>query len=288
MARNDMEDRLVAATQTNALFITQGSSSLPQNPRTGHPIDVLDVDAVTAENIGAIIQTGEDAANRWLVASANYTIFDRESGSAVEDCLEDMLRRCEHAMHVPPTVLNLRSNVFMPVGYRLEMRFSARMTGMRDDGLQFPDLATGVTGWCYQTRSPALCNLDSVSDIAGAGSRERRPFNMSIDRQNRIQAGRTWLISYPIFDPGEMQPLRNSPRGWSDVYAPGIHRITSDLIGPIVGIVNVDAGWNYDAIGLDPRPDVHASDPRIITVIDTVAQASLRLARLLVRSVPSE
>ena len=105
------------------------------------------MDAVTAENIGAIIQTGEDAANRWLVASANYTIFDRESGSAVEDCLEDMLRRCEHAMHVPPTVLNLRSNVFMPVGYRLEMRFSARMTGMRDDGLQFPDLATGVTGW---------------------------------------------------------------------------------------------------------------------------------------------
>ena len=69
---------------------------------------------------------------------------------------------------------------------------------------------------------------------------------------------------------------------------PGIHRLTSDLIGPIVGIVNVDAGWNYDAIGLDPRPDVHASDPRIITVIDTVAQASLRLARLLVRSVPSE
>ena len=69
MARNDMEDRLVAATQTNALYITQGSSSLPHVPRTGHPIDVLDIDAVTAENIGTIIQTGDDAANRWLVAS---------------------------------------------------------------------------------------------------------------------------------------------------------------------------------------------------------------------------
>lgn len=160
------------------------------------------------------------------------------------------------------------------------MRFSARMTGHSDDGLRFPDLATGVNGWCYQARSPAICNLQTVAEIAAR--RGERPFHMSRELQARIRTDRSWLISFPIFDATERQPLRERPRGMPAVYDVALQRLQADAVGPILGMVNVDAGWNYQELRISPEPVMHIADRRIIALIDTVAQASLRLARLLV------
>jgi hypothetical protein len=96
------------------------------------------------------------------------------------------------------------------------------------------------------------------------------------------------MICYPIFDPAERQALRVPVGGWPEIPAPGIHRLQSDLIGPILGLVNVDAGWDYTRLGLPPSPEDHAGDRRILAVIDTVVQASMRLARLLVWATRAE
>jgi predicted acylesterase/phospholipase RssA len=289
MARNDLEDRLVAATLSNQLVVAQESISLPPNPRTGQPLDVLDIDAVTADNIAAIIQSGETAALNMLRACGDRAIYDPGCGPDVLEFLEDLLVRCEHAMHTQSAALGFRANIFVAVRRRMEMRFSVRMHGSVDDGLCFPDLATGLTGWCYQTRSPAVCNLQSVSQIAGAGGGvAQRPYGLGSGLQQTIEPNRTWLISYPIFDPAERQPLQNAPKGLPGIYAPTVHRLKADQIGPILGILNVDAAWDYTAIGLSSTPDLHVHDTRIKVVIDAIAQASLRLARILVRRTPLE
>jgi predicted acylesterase/phospholipase RssA len=286
MARNDMEDRLVAATQTHALIVTQRPASLPPHPATGKVLDVLDLDAVTASNIQAIIRSGEEAANAALRAYGGFAVYNPECGPAVQTFLENLLQRCEHAMGVAPDRLGLRANIFMAIGQHLEMRFSTRMAGTTDDGLQFPDLATGLNGWSYQTRSPAICNLGVVSAVVGASGGELRPFRMSRRLQDRIEPDRTWLISYPVFDPTERQPLHDAPPAAASVYAPGTRRLQADHIGPILAILNVDAAWDYEELGLHESPDIHVADPRIVAMIDTVAQASLRLARLLIRQPP--
>jgi predicted acylesterase/phospholipase RssA len=288
MARNDLEDRLVVATLSNQLVVAQGSASLPVNPRTKRPLDWLDIDAVTADNIGMIIQSGETAALKTLHARGEYTIYDPGCSPEVLKCLEDLLLRCEHAMQVQRGELGFRANIFVAVRQRMEMRFSVRMHGSADDGLNFPDLATGLTGWCYQTRSPAVCNLQSVAQIANASVVAERPYGLQSGLQQAIEPHRTWLISYPIFDPAERQTLRGTPKGLPDIYAPTVHRLKADHIGPILGIVNVDASWDYTALGLSPIPDLHVDDPRIKAIIDTVAQSSLRLARMLVRQTSLE
>jgi predicted acylesterase/phospholipase RssA len=287
MARNDMEERLVAATHAHCLIINQETHSLPLNPKTGKPLQVLDVDAVTAENLGNLTKTGDEAANKALQARGNYVIYNPACAPDVLKQLKDLVERCERAMQMSvPDQFHMRSNIFIAVREKLQMRFSLRMEGAIDDGLEFKDLSTGVTGWCYQTRSPALCNLAHVASVAKAASTRAAssvaqpdlPYKVEPDK---IESSLSWLISYPIFDPAERQPLtgRLPP---PDVAAPGLLALQGQDVGPILGVVNVDAAWDYAALKLDPNPEIHVSDPRIIAVIDTVAQASLRLARALV------
>ena len=282
MARNDLEDRLVGATLSNQMVVNQASSSLPVNTRTGRPVDILDIEAVTVENIAEIIQSGEKAATDMLKNRNDYKIYDPACAPDVLVCLNDLLLRCEHAMYASADALGFRANIFMPVRSQMHMRFGARMDGYSDDGLIFDSLGKGLTGWCYQTRSPAICNMQILRDIADNIDISQRPYGMDSGLQKAVDPNRSWLISYPMFDPAERQPLRRAPSGLPTIYAPAMHRLKADEIGPILGILNVDAAWQYEKLNLDKMPDLHVADRRIKAVIDAVAQASRRLARLLV------
>jgi hypothetical protein len=282
MARNDLEDRLVSATLSNQMTVDQPAKTLPHNPQTSKPIDVLDIEAVTAENIGAIIESGVTAARGELIKRPHFQVYDLGCGPAVLECLTDLLSRCSHAMHATEASLDLRANIFVPEKAQMCMRFGVGMRGYPDDGLCFENLTQGLTGFCYQTRSPAICNLQSVAQIATKTDLAVRPFGMKAQQQRTVDPGRSWLISYPIFDPAERQVLRIPPKGLPAIYAPAMRRLTADHIGPILGVLNVDAGWDYGRLELDPSPDLHIGDPRIRGLVDAVAQASVKLARLLV------
>jgi len=286
MARNELEDRLINATQQEALIIEQDARTLPINPRTKRPLDVLDIDAVTKENISEIIRSGEEAAARRFEQVGIYTLYNPHCSEKIAEILEDLLRRCEHVMQRDPQELSLRANIFIPVEQRMEMCFSARMEGDPDDGLVFEDLRSGVTGWCYQTRSPAICDLRAVSEIWKKSAEDpsfQPPFKMSRLQQGRIRDDRSWLISYPVFDPTERQPLKRRDRLFPDVFGPALHPLKADMVGPLLGILSVDAGWDFDSLNLPRMVYDHVTDARIKAVIDTVAQASLYLARHLIR-----
>jgi hypothetical protein len=105
---------------------------------------------------------------------------------------------------------------------------------------------------------------------------------MTTQQQLTVDPSRSWLISYPIFDPAERKLLRTPPRGLPTSYAPAMHRLTADHIGPVLGVLNVDSGWDYGQLGLQTSPHQHVTDPRIKGVIDAVAQASVKIARVLV------
>ena len=282
MARNDLEDRLVAEALPNHLSVVQAASSMPVNPATGKPLGFLDVAAVTAANLGDIIRSGEAEANKVILASGNRQVYDPGCGPPVLAFLADLLVRCEHAMGCDPAEIGLRANVFLPVLSRMEMRFGVRMSGHLDDGLAFDRLDQGLVGVCYQSRSGCICNLEHVGRAHARAPAGAPPYGMDRGQQQSVDQHRTWLISYPIFDPAERRSLRSAPSALPRDDTPGMRRLATEHTGPILGVLNVDAAWVYDKLGLDPSPDLHFDDRRIVAVIDTVAQGSLRLASLLV------
>jgi predicted acylesterase/phospholipase RssA len=282
MARNDLEERLVAVTSPSHISVEQPVSSLPLNPDTGKPLGFLDVGAVTTANLAEIIASGEAEANKVIIQQDNRQVYKADCGQKVLTCLKELLGKCEHAMGANADKLKLRANVFIPVQSRMQMRFGVRMEGCLDDGLTFDTLDQGLTGLCYQSRSGAICNLEQVRSIVERASSDNPPYRMNRRLHSNIDPGRTWLVSFPVFDPAERRPLRVAPRGSVTGYTPAMRRLATEHTGPILGVLNIDAGWDYDMIGLDPSPDMHVTDRRIAAVVDVIAQTSLSLSRILV------
>ena len=282
MARNDLEDRLVEETYPNTLTVVQPVSSLPVDATTGKPIGFLDVGALTKAKLAEMVKSGEAAANKVLASKAHRQVYDPGCGPKVLTFLEDLLRRCEFAMRAEPGDLKLRANVFIPVQSRMEMRFGVRMGDYLDDGRCFETLDEGLTGICYQRRTAAICNLEEVAKIAEKGDTGLSPYNMDRRSHALVDPGRTWLISYPVFDPAERRPLRKASQASHQAYTPLMRLLPTEHTGPILGVLNVDAAWDYDKLRLERSPDMHVLDDRVVAVADVVAQASLGLARILV------
>lgn len=282
MARNDLEDRLVAMALPSHVAVTQPASSLPNNPATNKPLGFLDVGAVTAANLAGIIASGEAAANKVIVQQGNRQVYDPDCGQKVLACLEELLLKCEHAMGAEADEAKMRANIFMPVQSTMHMRFGVRMKGCVDDGLIFDTLDQGLTGASYRLRSGAICNLQTVREIAERPAAESPPYGMDRKFHLRTDPGQTWLISYPVFDPSERRPLHSAPRRPSSIYRPAMCRLATEHTGSILAVLNVDAALDYAKQKLNPVPDMQVMDRRIVAIIDAVAQTSLSLARILV------
>jgi hypothetical protein len=57
--------------------------------------------------------------------------------------------------------------------------------------------------------------------------------------------------------------------------------------GAVLGVLNLDAGWNYAAMGLDPDPDVHFSDTRIQAVVNLMQSTAFGIAGALIEAFPT-
>ena len=145
------------------------------------------------------------------------------------------------------------------------MLFSYNMEGDSDNRIVFPDVSTGVTGASYQLSTALVCNLDKVAKLRiSQPATYKRLFNMTAELQDKVKKDRSWLMSVPIFDPHEVRVLtKPRPVPSHDIPRVAICDLGIALGGPLLGVLNLDAAWNYDQIGIDPDPDVHSGDSRI-------------------------
>jgi hypothetical protein len=100
---------------------------------------------------------------------------------------------------------------------------------------------------------------------------------MTDELQSRIKKDRIRMASVPIFDPYELKVLTTRRETEFDypIHVVATHNVGITLSGPVLGVLNLDAAWDYAGLGLDPDPDIHFSDPRVRAILDIVHARAL-------------
>lgn len=267
-ARNELED-ILAGQDPRSIVIKQPAS------KTEGP-GVLAIGDVNAEKIQKMVDLGHEAAVEELKKRDIPTIFttNPDLDEVMAERLRSIVEECECVMGSGAEP-HFRINVFIPVKNELAMLFSHKMTGDPDDKLVFPNLSTGVAGACYQLSTTLVCNLEKVKLLRTSNRAAfNRLFNMTDEMQMTVRQDRTWLMSVPIFDPHEVRVLTQAAqaRQWPDIPRIATSDIGIGLRGPLLGVLNIDAGWKYDEIDLNPDPDLQSTDSRI-RAISAIMQA---------------
>ncbi|HUN82667.1 MAG TPA: patatin-like phospholipase family protein [Phycisphaerae bacterium] len=264
-ARNELED-ILARRDPRSIVIKQPTS------KTEGP-GVLAVGEVDSGKIRTMVELGHREAAAELDRRGSPAIYtaNREISVIMADRLQSIVEECEQVVGVG---CRFRANIFIPVKNTLAMLFTHNMQNDSDDGLVFPDLSTGVTGACYQLSTALVCNLAKVAMLrTRQPSAYRKLFNMTPELQDLVKKDRTWLMSVPIFDPYEVKvQTKPSPRQHPHIPRAALCDLGIALRGPLLGVLNLDAAWDYEQIGLDPDPDVHSGDSRI-RAISAIMQA---------------
>jgi hypothetical protein len=208
-------------------------------------------------------------------------IYHEDAPRLVEEQLRGLLTRCNMLLGAHAAGAHLRANVFIPVQRRLCMVASANMDGDPDNRIEFASFDMGLTGQCYRQRSRLVCNLKELAALQA-----RKPqiyeqlFGIPPYLQARLRKDRTWLASMPIFDPYELRVLQGAG------VTAEVPRITAadagiDITGPILGTLNIDAGWDYDALDLQPEPAIHCATPLVQSILALMQSVSISVARIL-------
>lgn len=143
----------------------------------------------------------------------------------------------------------------------------------------------GLTGACYRQRSRLVCNLAKIVALQEQRSDiYERLFGIPPHLQRRLRRDRTWLASMPIFDPYELRVQAGSMMA-TDL--PGIASADAgtDMTGPVLGTLNVDAAWDYNAVGLPPEPAAHVDRPLVQGILALMQSTAISIARTLVPAV---
>jgi hypothetical protein len=77
---------------------------------------------------------------------------------------------------------------------------------------------------------------------------------------------------------------RRRPAVAAEVPRAAIRELGIALSGPVLGVLNLDAAWDYAGVRLDPDPDVQISDPRIRAIADIMQVAALTIGTELATS----
>jgi hypothetical protein len=215
----------------------------------------------------------------------------------------------EGLFQINPQELKLRSNVFVPSGDKLILHYRARMeppprgakAGDGNSELNWDwDLVLpyqhGLTGFCFVRRLPLLCNLDKFKTLYQPGQKvdPKKLFGFDEATQGKIRGDRTWLLSVPIFDPDALT-IRSLETKFDPLpevenfYLEGQYYKQCDRIfdGPVFGVLNLDAGWEYAKIKLREEPEYCVDDPRIRAVIALMQRQALQLGKQFSKAFPT-
>ncbi len=264
-ARNQLEE-VLAGLSTRSIVIRQPTSN------TAGP-GVLAVGAVTEDVIGDMVQRGYDEAQRELACTGAPGVYKPDRDAVITARLKLLVDKCQRAIGTTVEA-KFRANIFIPVQNSLRMVYSYNMEGDSDKDLVFPSLSMGVTGACYQLSTALVCNLAKVARL-----RLEQPdtykalFEMPAALQDKVKKDRTWLMSTPIFDPQEVRVVATR----THAAVPVASALGMCLRGPVLGVLNLDAAWDYEKIELNPDSDVHSGDVRIRAIADIMQAQALTI-----------
>ena len=275
IARNELEE-VLSRNAVRTLVLRQPLRT------SGAPDNILDVPAIDGSRIARMVSNGRNFAREELRAAGLPAVYRADASDMLRGELAALVDACNIVLGPHAPTAKLRANVFVAVETRLHMIVGHNMQGDPDDGLVFPDLSSGLTGACYQARAAFTCNLQTVAAVAArTPPGEPRPFRMPPLLQSRIKADRTWLTSMPIFDPYEVAVRHGEAAPAPLETMPAAHGRRLSLDGPVLGTLNLDAGWDYSVLGLRPEPELHVVDARIAAILALMEAKTLILARLM-------
>ena len=262
--RNELEQTL-AARIPRSFPIEQFESE------TTGPKNLLDIDRLDEARIRAMFHRGEEVAERKL-ADLSFGLPSGKEKRKIEAALASLVRRAARVFGHPDNgVLRFRSNVFLPNRDRLILQYSYKMGHHGDRDLSFAH-DTGLTGYCFRSRKPWVCNLGLLRQ-AVAKDPTALWFGMTADQHQRVPGDRTWLLSVPIFDTQDCWPERPPDRRRQP--EPGATFIASELEcptdGAVFGVLNLDA--NFQREGIDDDTERMLTDARIQSTV-LLAQAA--------------
>ncbi|MDE2507921.1 MAG: hypothetical protein KGM43_11970, partial [Planctomycetota bacterium] len=273
-ARGELENRL-------AEFVPRSFTVEQRYDQTGGPANLLDAAAVRDHTVDTMYKLGGKVAADRLARVR----FNLPPAARVEAELKRLVTTVEAVFPgVPPSQLKLRANVFLPQGDRLMLLYRWNMDNTPDHAqkdtpeneidndadLVLP-YAHGLTGRCFVDRMPMVCNLDAfglwMRDHPGGDA--DKPFGFDPATQSKIRRDRTWLMSVPIFDP-EAGTTRRMKIPLPLHPLAGVCYATLDEAGdgPVFGVLNLDAGWNYATVKMPEDVESQRSHALVHAISD--------------------
>jgi predicted acylesterase/phospholipase RssA len=269
-ARDNLED-LLSASVSPSRTVAQPVET------TGGPKDVLDVASLSPAKVGEMFSKGAAFAEGKL-HPLTFDIGD-SAKQEIDQELGSLLVRCEAVLGgASASEGNFRTNLYLPWEEKLYRRFWHRMAPPTSHGFE---LDQGLTGFCFTHRVPVILNLEGLRCAALADDLGDDNFGMTKEDHLKVDATRTWLFSIPIFDPNDFVVPAIDDR--ADIPQAGrFHFVLPRVLdGVIYGVLNVDAGFDYRAFGIDTNPAIGFTDTRISAIIDLTRVAAARIGRRL-------
>jgi hypothetical protein len=181
-----------------------------------------------------------------------------------------------------------RANVYLTQKDKLRIWCQWNMDDAPDADLVF-DLGCGLTGFCHARRRPLICNLQTIDDQHARGEPDAiHYFGLAETQQVTItKAKRTWLASFPIFDPGDIG-LHEAPTRPLPVERDYFVEVASPIAaGGVFGVLNLDANFNLEEIGLHPEPAHTLTDPRVASIIALMQSTTFEVGQILSAGYPN-
>lgn len=267
-ARTQLEDQFVPAAQSFEILQPEVETEGPEN--------FLDLKAITPSLINRMFEKSEAFANKTLERIS----FRLPADSDVDTCLRKLVESIADLFRNPTNdTVKFRSNVFLAKSDRLELRYSFAMNGDPDQTMSL-GFEEGLTGFVFVARSPHLCNLRKIGELAtNPEINSSQLFGMSPSQHALVRSDRTFLASVPILDPATIfiKEIGKSPT---------VHRgehfniWPNPIDGAIFGVLNVDAAIDFAQLGLPDEP-ISWTDVKFRSTIALMQSASLEIGRLL-------
>jgi len=237
-----------------------------------------------------MVKKGKEWAKNHLkeLGSPSAVATDDATKERVTRQLEDLVQKA-NLIFGPQEECRFRSNVFMPIkvgkDFRMRLLYSFNMDGDGDRDMEFPDLQSGATGFCYWSRRPQVCNLKRIAELRESDpKRYAQMFGMPPILQRKVKDDRTWLASIPIFDPHEVRIVEKEGVDSSrrqKYKGQWYIDMDTEISGPLLGVLNLDAGWDYDKVRLADDPNRQLSEKRVQAVLAIMQATSFGIGRSL-------